>query len=898
MKHRVAAAVSISTLLFLCLGVSVSAQRVPDGCVERVRELGRWDVIEPPSFSQGSQTLQEYAVDPGESQRIAVTNGIEILLSVDGGCSWSTTLTLDDEITGGSYSSRDSKIVDIETARGIVAVVISQAGHRPHVLLSTYGGQTWRRGDEGLRTTIGTPIQIAYTQGGPQYAYLLIDERVGTDEASASVRQSILESVTAGSSWGSRGSGEPDLLIGLPGSQAVPGGSSRFAGLVADPVEAGRVFPFGPNGLFSYQQGALAPLVTGDIAAAAAVRTPGENQTTLLAAERGSTAIRYSADGGLTFSSLDIGGEADSFAQGLRPGDFFMSAGGAVLRRSAQGLDEISSSGLGAITHLRVAREVRPITPFQASEVVTLYGRSGDSLVRWSEDRRIETPAPQGSVVVGDLSGLHPERLLPGELFPVGRVITLTEGGSKVVPYRLLLPRTPTPLDVFFDVDVSGSMQEEIDGLRAAMASIAQQLATSGIDAWFGVGEYRSFNDPPGFRRLQDINPPDEGLAEALNNMTAVGGGNETQLESLVQIVTGSGSQIGVGIEPDQDATWRPGTLRVVVHITDEPISTGRRHPTYPEVGRILRSDRVIHLGIAVQNKVTELQQGVPYPGLVQISRTSGSVAPPQGIDCDGDGDPELYSGEPLVCLVDPLRSQDAQVMGNAIIDVLRSVSDVGQVLFQGVVNRGPRMGPLPQVTSLPSAISGIDFKQDSQMDVEFRFTCPRLTRSTTFEVEIQARRWAGLLASAPATIRCRALPEEELPLLPPITTLAAVLPPPAPPNTPQQVNSNPNPNPNPAQQSQSQTQAAMSMQEEEQPQVAVATANELEPRTADSAAGRGETYAMSRYATESAPLDAAFLILVAAVVIGVGSSLTFSNTLSPARVSSCSANPRRTRTR
>jgi hypothetical protein len=857
----------------------------------QIKQDGRWEHIRVPEFPIGPQTMSEYNVDPADPNRLLVTNGLAVLLSVDGGCLWDTTFRLDDPPAGADYSASDATIVDVATAPGHVLLAISQRdGLRPHVVLSSYGGETWRQGDDGLETSVGSPIQAGFTRAEPRYAYVLLEQRIGSD-GGASLGYRVMESTTAGGAWSTRGDPQgPAPAVELPGGQRI-GDGEVLTGMVPDPEEGGRVFLYGQAGLYAYQQGVQMQLLPGDIGALAAAHPEGSRATTLLASSHEGRTVNISYDSGTTFSSFQAPGRVDSFAEGLLPGDFFFSSTGKVWLRSGGKLTDISPPSGAAIQELSAAHSRQQITPFRAYDIVTLYGRSGDSIVRTAERRIIDTPAAPDSVVIGNLPPLKPKRKLPGVLTPSDTEVVLMEGRQTTVPYELNLPETPTPLDVFFDVDTTNSMLPAIDGLRAAMADIIRELAAVGINVWFGAGQYKSYDTPPAFERMQDIAPPGPGLSQALNRMRSSGGGNETQLESLYEIATGEGSTYGAGIEPGQQAHWRRGSLRVVVNMTDEPISTGGPHPTYEKATGALLDDDIKHFGIAVQNEATVRALGAPLPGLIKISRLARSLAPSQGVDCNGDDRPDLYAGEPLVCVVDHVNSRDASVLGGAIISVLRSVTDVGEVRISARFAERSSYSIDEIATPRVSLFSRVNFKARNRIGFDVSFGCPDVRRLELLPVTIEATRKAGVLASATATVVCKPAPEPATAPRPPAAPMVvAAVPLVPPPNPPQQPNPNPhpNPNPNPAQQTQGQGQGAVAAQEEERPQLALSYERDIRINTSQARRDRSrEKYAMSRYAAAEGSPDALFLAAAAALVMGFCTALAFGKSPS---VSACLA--------
>ena len=56
------------------------------------------------------------------------------------------------------------------------------------------------------------------------------------------------------------------------------------------------------------------------------------------------------------------------------------------------------------------------------------------------------------------------------------------------MPYKLLLPRTPSPVDLMFLVDTTDSTDQMIDGVRQGLQTVVNELQSTGLDAQFGVG--------------------------------------------------------------------------------------------------------------------------------------------------------------------------------------------------------------------------------------------------------------------------------------------------------------------------------------------------------------------------------------------------------------------------
>ena len=807
--------------------------------------------------------MTKYTVDPTDPERILLTNGRSVVLTTDGGCSWITSY----EIPGDS----EAQIVDLSAGSGQVVMVLADyTSVRPRVLVSGYGGESWREVEDGLEASPGQPIAAAFTRSNPKYAHLLMSAQVGVKGTAISTGYKILQSASAGQSWEDRGGNEVDPGIEIGGANQS---TDELTHLVPDPEDAGRSYLYGPEGMYSYTGALLSKLVDGEITALGVVRAPGAAATTLLVTVAGSKLLSISTDGGTNFTQVGTPVVAQSFAEGMKPGDYFLAGSSRVLYMKSGKSSDISPKGR-AVTDLSMARTDEAISLFKGVETVTLYGRTGTTLERTTETRMYDLPGAVQSILVDGIPALD-DTLLPGMLTPPFAKLRMTEGHQKTVPYVFRLPESRTPLDVVFDVDVSSSMQEEIDGIRASMADIASELALSGVDAWFGVAQYRSFTNPPAFERIHDLAPPDDGLAEALNKLISNGGGDETQLESLRQIATGAGSDVGAGIAPDQDANWRKGSLRVIINVTDERISEGKNHPSYDEVAQALLEDKAMHFGIAVQDITGGEGLGSPKAGLMRISRESNSLAPSSGVDCNGDGTLDLYEGEPLVCIVDPLLTPlDASVMGNAIINVLKAVSDIGD-LHISATNIGPTKTRIEPAIPSAATVPGIDFKKPNEVKFSITYRCPSLTKTTRFPIEVEVIRAAGALGRARALLTCDAKPEPKppaAPVAPLLLPLAAVIPPP-PPRPPEVIsNPEPNPQPNPAQQPQAQAQGSLAAEEQRQPQLAYAEASGVEGRAAKETVGKppsDETYFLSAVGSRGPDLTYVAFLGVAFAVVG-----------------------------
>jgi hypothetical protein len=385
---------------------------------------------------------------------------------------------------------------------------------------------------------------------------------------------------------------------------------------------------------------------------------------------------------------------------------------------------------------------------------------------------------------------------------------------------------------------------------------------------YFGVGEYRSYDQPPAYRRVLDITNDCGAVEEALESLIAFGGGEETQLEALYQVAMGrSRPGIGAIVPAGQNASFREDATRIIIHTTDETITEGPPNPSMDEVEQALDSANIQQVGVAIEDSFTTSGNNAledkppPSEGLKKIADRTQTWAPEGGVDCDGDGDIEVPYGEPVVCKISPLRARQASLMAPAIIGMLESQIEAPRVCWEVPLDS-------PVVEENPSRC----FEADGETPLEFdvTFSCPQLNARKRFTVDVGATVAGQKDAFSVASVLCKvpAKPDPRdpppLPLLP-LPVVPFIPPPPAVPEIPPVPNPNPNPQPNPQSQAQAQAQAAMAHQEQQQPQLAYVYAQHQQAAAAaqESAGGKEAEYAMSSYSTDSdgVPPEAIFMI-------------------------------------
>jgi len=251
----------------------------------------------------------------------------------------------------------------------------------------------------------------------------------------------------------------------------------------------------------------------------------------------------------------------------------------------------------------------------------------------------------------------------------------LAAGETADLRALLDLPARPTPIDVFFVLDTSTSMGGVIDGLVASVEQAAADLAGRELDVHVGAAEFNDRANFVPYRRLVNIGPFDCKLGRALDAIELQGGA-ETHLLALHNAVTGAG---GHRVNPGKQADFRPGSLRLVVHATDDTIDDREDEPTPDQVAEAFRSAGVLHVGLnALATAGLTPDAGTSldvHDVLADLSRRTGALAPPGGLDCDGNGVDDVAEGEPVTCDIgDLLLTGVGAGIGDVVVQVISAL--------------------------------------------------------------------------------------------------------------------------------------------------------------------------------------------------------------------------------
>lgn len=804
MARRVAGVRLVLAAVAAASVVGAPAARAACEGQEPLQDL--WTRIAPPAFPSGPLTLSGYDVAEPTGDLVA-HNGAAIATSRDGGCTWrdarvpapselperpaENLLLVDSALTQVRWSEVLPSVVWAIGRTGVANGDL--ASTQPRVLVSRDGGQEFASRTEGL-PPFGVPVAIRDLGG---FALLLF-------KATAPVESYSVHVAGVSGAW-----------------RQVWDGLRAFEDFTVDPA-TGTAWFWNDTGLYraglagtpeppAHVAGISAPVRTVDVANGSVTAFLRSGDEAFVSRDRGRTFAR-------TAAPLDVeSASSHPFVPGLRA---ISSVAANVLVEPPAGLPPVDYSPRAAnVYQVMFSGEIDAAGyPLYVFNAIALYRR----VVPWDFGA---PPEPPEEPVDVDLRRPKPVRQVPA-ILPADPVVSLLPGQRRTVTFEVRLPPVPTPLDVMFMTDSTNSMRHTINSVQYGVQEIVDGLAATGLDVWFGVADFRDhdWSTPKpanyAYKLHRRVGPVGKEFEQALEGIRTGGGtddGHDSGLEAIYQAVTGAGRVDLLGrehVKPGLGAGFRPDAVKVVLVATDDNFRhPGIANPGYPgpsvaAVSEALRSHGVHLVGIEV-----DTNNGSARTDMERLARESGTVAPPQGVDCDDDGLPDVRRGKPIVCEFDP---RSGSIAG-AFVAMLAGIRDVADVDLS--VTSTPLATPLGELHH-----PGVNVKAPSRFTLPVRFSCPRAKAGTETPVRIAAHSRGNEIVATTATVRCIApdvppgpeiVPPFVTALLPRLAAPLAPLPQPQPPAP--NINPNPQLNPN----------AGFAAQEEQELQLALAGSDE-----------------------------------------------------------------------
>lgn len=831
-----------------------------------------------------TDAVTSYAVDVSHPGNVVTSNGTTLKASAHAGCDWNDVFSLGlQPSTDVPLSGQTSKIVATAIVHGRVLAAVREGtgvASRPHIVGSDSGRPgTFATADSGLPPQ-GTP-KLIRAASDERTVYLVLTPTA--DDSGSPVAGGILPSLPpvngstsggkAGLLYASTDGGHTWELRTSPSDLPAGAGLDQLA---IDRGDADLLYATSNGLLYISRNGgasfARARVNNEDVTA---VETMAPGQAAFFT--RSGFAVK-TIDGGKTFS----GGK--SIIAGVTSAAY--RAGDDRLAVEANGQLGLIDPGTGESAFSPGPTAVRGSLTGDIGTQSTFHGLSGHALLRY-----VDPPLPNQAdtpVSVDDL-GVPPPP--PGRITPGSRTVRLKVGSSGSYDYTLAMPKSPTPLDLFFLIDTSGSMTSYIDNLKTNISAVTRAIQSAGINLQVGVGTlgtgprprevvppYVNKKDPSDrgstlYALFRRIGPVDADFATALASVKVKGqaGNNpaEAQLAALEQATWGPGIKDPNSpdaaplyiVPPGQGAGWRsaPGIRRIIVHATDEAFDKPAGSPVKADgsldFDKVIREMNEYHVQqIGLTTGAIESRED-----LSTMARGTSTLAPPGGADC-GEGE-ILRAGSPLVC--------DTEVDFSALIGrLVRSLQDSADVTVSA---RGSYAKVVPGLDV--SHLQGIDVTRPNVLPFRVAVSC-KGSSPGSYNEDLTASLRGVRIATSHLTVDCLG-PAAAAKLLPPVAAVAAGALPPAPPPPPGPVAIVPAPpaaQPQAAPQAQTQVQTqvnpmtAAALQRQEQLQLALALQAGVEPpQTEQELAMVGR-----RHDDEAAALALLAIAMVASSALGL----------------------------
>lgn len=810
----------------------------PGGTIE---DAGNGWLMSRPAFPAGPAEVTLVASPAFDPNLIYASNGVAVVRSRDAGCGWKPVFTASPSLVGATAAITALAVPSSANSSAYlyVGVTSTLAGiSKPAIAVSDRYGDRWLPGNGGL-PDLGLVREIAVSPQVQLVAFAVIEPGLP-----AAVAQAGLYSTSnAGETWTAR---------------TATGASFAPRGLLVDPVRQAALYGLqSGRPVRSLDNAATFAPTAGDPGALTALgAAPGSGSVRLAGNRADGTGVARSDDAGATWHTVRTPEPpADVAMAPLQdvvavsgPTDVWLLTGGRTIT--------VTPDNGGAPDRLAVS------APTPAGFAVT--GVASGGVYRTNLTLGTLTPIPP--IVNGRLRPilllpLKPLGQFPSLLLPQRLSVTLAAGQSTRVPYRLLVPRTPTPVDVMFLVDSTGSYQPVIDGLRQAIARLVNALDGAGLNVRFGIGNFEDYPPPYGsadpsnvpYDLGRRIGPADAELVAAIQGIVAHDGtrdGGQDAYTAVYQATTGAGERIGGKqvIDAGLGAGFRPEATKFVMVSTDtEPHHRGQKvtrvdgttvahpGPTYEQVVAALVSQGVRSVGIPVYYS----SGASAVEPLRALAEDSHALAPLGGVDCDGNGSIDLATRDPLVCVLGDgsATSGDASSgLTAAIVGLVAGISDPKPVTLR--VTRGADRARI-----LSTPVRTVDLHADNELDFDVLLSCPRAA-ARRYDIALESATPTRLLAGGGVSLICGGLPGAariEPPLadapLPPRGAAANAV---ANANVNLNTNANTNPNPNPQPNAQPGVNANVGVATNEEQQFQLALVEDWDARAA------GETLAMS----------------------------------------------------
>jgi hypothetical protein len=758
------------------VAVSATASDAQDDCGADVLkgDRGTWTVHAGPKFPAGDPKITAHTVDRRLPDVHYATNGVVVMRSPDGACSWEESFRLPDAPTSAvPVSAKTGRIESLEASRDVVIAPVSAPGSAlpapaPKVDVATVvlrsgdAGETWEAAKAPLP---GAPGPVAFGDEEPDVVYIATGTVIHRSTDDGAIFAPVtpppgaagrIESLVASVFDVSGG----DILMAK--AEDGPAFMSLDDGTTWKRYEQSEIGTDGP---------VLQPVGKGHESRIAFFDTDPQSKKL--------TDFVYSMNQGNTFKRFGakavegLDGTVTSFEGEQRRGDIVLTTTEGVYRFHPRAKRMVSVDEF-ALSPLRGAQ-----SPHIYEDRVTYRFHNDSEIVIYQE-----APGGAAALPLGDGADFTDPGPPPAVLAPAGGEVPVAPGDTKTMKYSLSLAAKSTRLDTFFLLDTSNSTNGYINGLRVGLTKISRGLASAGVETRFGFGEYQDTGvTDPRTKGVRYARRADIGGADAVRSALSkveVFGGEEPGYTAVHQTLTGTGLPTpanGKPVAAGQKAGWRPKSVRTLVLIADESFAADPDGADRAAALEALRTEDVEFVGVVVRDDEFDPSlPGVDCAAVVgtppeksydntegdhrlrcqleDLAEAAGTYAPAGGTDCDGDGKVDVAAGKPLVCTIPPQGSEGIVAVGEPLRQLLLAVTEEKPVDL-----RAGGDGAKPATIKPAGDFSRLDLKKAHALEFEVSFSCTREQAGERLPVKLEALVAGRVLAEAAPTVVCGAGP-------------------------------------------------------------------------------------------------------------------------------------------
>jgi photosystem II stability/assembly factor-like uncharacterized protein len=864
MRRAAAGIVALSAVVGLALGLPAALGHRPvptsicPGGSDAVQFKDSWTMIKMPApLAQ----IETHAAGGLNGKHLLASDGRKVMRSDDGGCTWADSFDVDSVPGEGKPLAGNAPSVALlvfpnggDRALMVLDGVGRAAASR--MMASDDGGKTWKQAGDGLPALGGFRDLVAAPSDG-RNLYLRVDfSDTLAEQDTQGVTGALYGSNDGGATWTQRSRGVPIQSLAVDPQSAAELWAVRATHEVVRSKDGGATWSEVttlPGQAIHWREVALARHNGGPatIVLAASDTAAADVSVIVGSQDDGRTWIPLPTDGlgpiaGLAFgnspSQILFVSASDSTAfhgPGIHAFDFGQRRWRDIDDEQLIGFREPRSIQLDPVTRGHpglVGVELRRDAPGEDPPVPDLIARytppdpppTEEPLGRGPVCAPAKGETPSGSRSSGDdLRQDFADRTKPVTFEPGDLSLDLDPGTDFRVPLVAHLPRTLRPLDVYYVIDSTDSMDPVIDAVYCSADRLAYGLQARGLDAWFGAATYRDRHENR-YQRLLDLKPYGPELRNVLDGVFTLRGEDEPMRSALFQTATGAGLEVEDGysdptgvfnkfhvhIPPGQQADYRDDAVRTAIVMTDEPYTDGvAGEPTREEVVEALTRKHILAIGIAIEPSLRDEALRINNRGLEKtlqlqlqmqyFARGSGAVAPVGGVDCNGDGTPDVRQGDPLVCRAPEQGVRDS--MGDTLLSILESFKNPQDVRIVPIVRSGLA------VAVEGGALRKADLSHPKDVAGTAVVSCTKQQAGRSYPLSfavIAGRKTVGTLSGSagcgalpprkarptPRNIAAPPAPPKATPAVapPPTPHAAALAPPPSPPPSPAPVSSAP----------------------------------------------------------------------------------------------------------